>query len=497
MEREKEYIMVRRISTKTGIIFIIIILAAVLFSSCENSLDSYIEKDELQAQKADILAAPGINITGNVITGHEEIILYFNESIDTATLSLSGDLGDLSPATYWDQTSYADDTLYINNTNLQIWPEGDDKSLTVSCVSASGKVLTGYTFNRDVFYGTCVDDSAASGGNGTVMHPFQTVQDGIDNADLWYSGDTVVRIAEGSGTNYQSNYNTSGGEPVIDMINKVSVRGGYNSTFSIWDPDTYETKIEDTSTAGDHNRAINIPSSIDSTTVLSGLTIKLGEGNSNRGISCEGSPQIENNIITGCLTEPYETCYTQRGIYISGASANPEINDNSINPGFNYSGDISTSCAIESINGSGPDIHDNVIDGGSGFWTYGIILNFTGSIIIENNTIDTGYADLGATDYAYAIHITGSSPVILNNVLTSSTSTATKYGIYEHNDSSDPAQVRGNDFNFTSDFWYWDEGTTSVGELNYDSVQVSTVEGTDYLFNPLNWNNKSTAEGIN
>ena len=491
--------MVRRISTKTSIIFIITILAAVLLSACENSLDAYIETDELQAQEAGILAAPIININGSVITGHEEITLTFDETIDKTTLSLGGTLGDSNPGTEWGQVAFVDDKVYINSDNYLIWPEGSGKTLTVSCESVSGKVLTGYSFTSDVFYGVCVSppDDAVNPGKpsnpGTVTGPLDTIQVGIDKADTMYvtpaNGiDTAeVRVAGG---NYEKVCEISTPTYIANMINEISLFGGYSFNFQNRDISNNITNIVDTSTIGGVSEAAPVStvycdSTIGTSTVIDGFSITLG---SDDGIHCaihcqEGSPTISNITISGSGSG--DENLVSYGIYLYSSTA--KILNSTIDPGHS----TAYSAAIVCSQNADVTIDGNTIYSGTSDDTYGIKTDTSSDSIITNNTITGG----NWSSEGYCIRVRDCNPTITENIFNISHGTYwATYAIYERTTNSDPSSLRENDFNYQGN-WYYDEYLTTVDSTNYNTQQLSTLEGSALLLTAI-WGNYSTSENL-
>ncbi len=506
MEREKESVMVRRV-----IIFSLIFVIVFIFAGCDNPLTEVIEGDELKAQEADILAAPSKNIPGDVITGHEEIILTFEETIDTTTLSLTGDLGNKKPATAWAQTAYANDTLSIL-APAGFWPAGSGKTLTISCTGTSGKILSAYSFTFDVFHGTCVDDGGSPTNNGSATKPYDTIQAGIDQADTLYVT-AEVRVAEG---NYTSNYNASG-NPVAVMANGISLYGGYpDESWTNRSPDTFFSNITDTSTTGGTeatpNRAVYFGSGITDATVFDGFYVTTGDGDKNAGIFCDNSsPRIEHNTIRG--RDQGEVLAGDSYYAISNFEASPIIRGNTIeakwnNTSYSYgifnsasSGTIDSNwihggygyftIGIYNLGASQPDIYNNIILGGGDSNTHESfgIKNLGSSPNIYNNTIDGGRGD---DPRAYCIRLQTGSPKIHNNILFYSSVNLSGYGIYEHSVDADPASVRYNNFyNFNSGgSLYYDEASIDVDDL---VTAVSTGEGSQTL---SSWGNVSEDPGF-
>ena len=492
--------MVRGIIIKISAMCILMILAAVLLTVCNNSLDAYIKNDEIKVQEAGILAAPEKNITGSVITGHEEIVLTFDETIDKSSLLLGGDLGDLSPFIFWDKTAFEDDTLRINKDSLPIWTEGSGKTLTISCEAVSGKVLTGYSVTFDVFYGTCVDDdSTVTEKNGSVKKPYDTIQAGIDQANAKYvmpvNGiDTAeVRV---SGGDYEKVCEISTPTYVADIKEGISLYGGYDVYFASRNPTVDVSYIIDTSIIGGTStvntvRAFNADGSsvtITASTIIDGFTITIGKENGHHcGIACKNgaNPTISNITIQGRGSSEQSGYAYGMLLYHSAA----RVEQCTIDPGNSTSESYGILCSL--TDSPHPTIDSNTISGGVSDSTFGIYIQAGSNVTVTENTITGG--DWTDGSYGICIVVEESSPVITDNTLRIYGNLSSTYGVYETSETSDPASVRRNDFDYDGS-WYRDEAATTIDKNNYNSTTVSTGEGTDYLFGT--WANYSTATGL-
>ena len=300
--------------------------------------------------------APTANIaSGSVITGHEEIVLTFSETMDESSISFGGTIG--SAAGSLSKGVLEGDTLTISASSL--WTEGNGEVLTVDCKNKYGLPIETFTLYYDVFHGVCVSNTSGNDNNtGTVLSPLKTIQKGIDIAVIKHSSSSQVRVAGGV-----IPYSAEG--PVAQLSAGISLYGGYSTdNWKVQDTANNETFIVDTTTTGGGqtapNSAIYCDSSITSTTVISGFTITMGKGTYNAAIRCEGSPKIENNKIIG--RESGDEGPYQYGIYIRGANALPLITGNNINPGYA----LSVSYAVYIILDAVPSVKNNTVNDGGG-----------------------------------------------------------------------------------------------------------------------------------
>ena len=285
-----------------------------------------------------------------VIAGHEPITVKFDEAIDKTTVDFTG--SDLIAGNYvltWSTGTLANDTLLISADSgnpKAFLPAGEGKKIVINAKTEGGvKLSDPVTLTYDVenrIYVRTSDDGGDDGNIGTSEKPVATIQKGIDLAKSIYditdglTATAKVLVAEGL---YQSDYNTTT-KPVIEMVEGVSVYGGYSKTEwtrgtfgSDGSTSTYETIVEDTSSAGGVNgaptRTVTAASGITIDTILDGFTIKVGKGSNSgsyyhAGIYISGSPTINNNHIVGrdSTDSPGDKSY---GLYINGKRQIPPI----------------------------------------------------------------------------------------------------------------------------------------------------------------------------
>ena len=429
--------------------------------------------------------------SGSAITLSTPIVITFNESMNPTTLILGGTMASESDGGVWSTTTFASDTLTVGSANT--WTDGSGRILTIDVKDTAGNsLLSTLSLSYGVLDGVVyVNDSNGNDANpGTPDLPKKTIQVAIDLADSLYNI-AQVHIAEGTyNVDYQSGTH-------IAMKEGVSIYGGYSLTdWSVRDPSTHETIVQDTSISGgtsdDPNRAIHVGSSVTAATVMDGLTIKGGGGSYSSAINTEGSSTIQNNTINGGsgLSNSY-------GIY-NDSSSSPTIQNNTINGGsggtssFGIINSPSSSPTIQNntINGgsgggsstgiinspsSSPTIQNNSINGGSGV-SASTGINAGGSPMIQNNTINGGSG--GAS--SYGIRLNG-TPTIENNTIFTSGGGSNRYCIYEDDIDYDPVSVRNNDLFDCPTAIYYDFdmncGGTDCTLVEMESLADMTASG--------------------
>jgi hypothetical protein len=404
---------------------------------------------------------------GSLLVGHQPIVVTFNAAADTGTLTFSG-LGSFS-------ADWAPDDKSVKLTPDSFWTAGDGKSVTLFCDAAGDSQSVDNDYSFDVFHGVCVSkDEGSSGNTGTTEDPLDTIQNGIDYASGTALYSTAeVRVAATITAAYQWNYSADE-IPLIDMVEGISVYGGYSdSNWSAQNTIANETILEDTSdiggSDGDPDRVLYCGSGITSSTIIDGFTIKTGAGNANAGIFCDGgSPTIQNNTIQWTSAGQYSAS-------IHTNSASPVIKNNKLYPGTA----TTATRGIYNVNSSST-IQGNTIYSGSAALTYGIYCTGTPSPVISNgNIIDGG----SGNPSAHCISILNSHPTITGNEFIFSSGNTKGIGVYENGTSADPASLQTNDFNFQPDAgaesaWYRDDDGTLVRNLTTD---LDTQEGTHTL----------------
>jgi len=132
---------------------------------------------------------------GSFLVGHQAVKITFNDSTETGSLAVGGDLGAYT--TSWDSVTYTNDTLTLSPDGF--WND-DERSLTVGCDVAGGGQSDSRSLTYDVLHGMFVrlsdsDDSY----DGTTDEPKATIGgaiDGIVNVEGYETAE--VRVAEGA-----------------------------------------------------------------------------------------------------------------------------------------------------------------------------------------------------------------------------------------------------------------------------------------------------------
>ncbi len=342
-----------------------------------------------------------------------------------------------------------------------------------------------------------VDGVGGSDDNdGSDANPYATISKGIEA--LTESGGEV-RVARGV-------YRVSSS---IDLVDGVSLYGGYDAEDWSRDVQSNTTMIMDTRTSGGEPlkpiSVIKGIGEIDETTVVDGFTISaaLGADVSEEHVASiflEGgaSPTISNNIIKGGSGKYLYGIFVHRanpmivGNEVDGCSASGEVEESSAitliftsesvidnvimgcdrgNKSYGIAitqsnglitrntingGDGEESIAIEIGSFSGNIIDSNVIDGGSGAtFSSGIdVWDSNVFIYISNNTISGGSSSLSI----YAIRLLSTSSVTISNNIILATPTL-GFGIYEiDSDVSAPMALMNNNIFDCPDALYHREG---------------------------------------
>jgi len=462
----------------------------------------YAERDNLNDPKSASYKITASVSPGDMetIAAHEDIVIHFTDAMDTSTIVLGGTLinGNIQPITdpaVWSTTNFTNDTLTIRMKDLAadwkvLWPKGSGQQLTVEGTTAEGKPMPKKTITYNVVYNVYVSPAPVGDPSnpGIKSKPLSRINDAITlaynlkNGTAYSTETSIVCVKEGIYT-----------ENSINLINKISVLGGYYSLS--WETPrnitSYITTVIDNRTSGGSasipNRVFYCPNTVTDTanTQLDGFTIKLGAGVCNSGIFCEGDAIITNNIIQGISVSSGAASISQvYGILIKSSS--PSISNNTIDPGWNKNSG-SFSFGIYN-NGSSALINNNTITGGKGGTTYGVYDSSSSTEILLNNSIDCG----SEVVTGYCIYVGGSSkPSIDGNTLTNFLLPSVAWGIYES--STNPAYVHNNKFKLTGfgmGGFYYDYGGVNNPVINLTTA-VSTEEdlSNPHPLNYTGWDN--------
>jgi Bacterial Ig-like domain len=367
--------------------------------------------------------------SGAVMTTRDPVTISFNEAIDTGSLVLGGDMASKSDGGSFSRPAKSapasgiraeasSDTLTVNP--LIAWDPGTDRSLTVDAKDIAGNSLPTLSLNFTIVKGMIYVSTPGHGGDdaneGTKAHPKATIPAGIEEATNQNYVPGAVLV---SGGTYPVNSDPAVLTQVV-LVEAISLYGGYSADFSGRNPSANLTDVHDMSTAtatsGNPNRAIDA-AGVTEATVVDGFTIQGAMGDYSTGILLRNgaSPTIQNNMIHGGSGFP--------SFGILSFSSSPSIENNTINGG---SGNPSFGIYADT---SSPGIVDNTIKGGRGATSYGIY-STTSSADIMNNTIVAG-----SGNYSVGLYIEISSPNIVNNTISGGNGTIS-YGIFNYASSS-------------------------------------------------------------
>ena len=468
---------------------------------------------------------------GAMVSSHEEITFTFADPMDTGDLSLSGTANTTGAGEVWTTVTQTNDTLTISPATL--WTTGAAQTIVVNCDTANGSAASlTVTYNIENAVYVSIDDPDSDDANpGTIPLPKRTVQAGIDEADTRYTTGEV-RVAMGI---YAIDYRSTS-SPVAEMVEEISLYGGYSLDFSFKNTSLYETILDDLSTgdAGtailDPNRAVTFDgrvSSISNSTVIEGFIIKIGNSNSNNtGIFCHtSSPTISDNVFIGEANS-----YATNSIWafgIIGNTSSPEIMNNTIFETWSSGAVsiISIGIHLEGNNGSSPLVQSNTVYGGKAT-SQSIGIRDYGGSTISNNIIyaNSGYESTASVSIycqiqnssisnnqihasisqtrEVGLYIRNCQPIVNANLFfrTAATGCTNQFAIYEHDATSDPNSVTNNFFHddyslggdlafyFDDEYGEADDGATSrIASLSGNIVNGTTNTlqgwGNDLLSN--------------
>jgi hypothetical protein len=413
----------------------------------------------------------------SLLAAHEALTLTFPNSMDPSSVTVSGNIGTVNAGMMtWSTSALSNDTLSLNAAGAVAWTAGSGMTLNVTVVSKGETSTYSYTF--DVVRGIFVAKAGTDANTGTTRQPLQTIGAGIAKVQSLYSGSGAVYVSQGT---YSGDSQAKGNAGVVNMVDGISLYGGYSSnSWSDRNVATYETTIEDTSTAnGGSLTAANIAVycgatvTHSSTTIIDGFTIRLagasGSGASNVGVYCSGAPTVQKCKIVGLNTSWGDNAY---GIY---SNAGGNILNNSITPNTAST----TSCGVY-LENSTATIDGNSISGGqAAASTYGVVSSLgPTSPTIVRNTIDISITT--ATN-KYCIWIALSHPSITDNKLIF---TNGNYAIYEVSSIANdaPASVQRNNFSTNGFIWFHEAPSNEIRPSNYTAQNLTTGDGTKTLY---------------
>ena len=276
----------------------VLLVGATLFSvGCPLPLRTTLEQvvKDYQTPKSTLVFE-----TGSGIAPTTPIVISFTETIDTATLVLSGSMAPESDGGTWSKQTSSNDTLTISPKTA--WSKGSGKTLTMNCANSEGYAVKQIALTYGVLDGVVyVRATGGSDGNpGTSDLPKLTIQEAIDTAAAVYAT-AEVHVAAGT---YQPS-------SVIDLKDGISLFGGYdpadwtkretNPDWAITGTGTsaYPTVIQTSSNvAALRIQTTSHPLTVDGFTISGGVG---GSGNDTTAIYCSNSTGvvIQSNSIDG------------------------------------------------------------------------------------------------------------------------------------------------------------------------------------------------------
>ncbi len=304
------------------------------------------------------------------VSAHEKIVIDFSESMNTASVALTGDFAALWSAGHVTATwaPYGEIpnvrlTIAPTSAGYYLWPAGS-KSLGLSGSSSDGIALGSgelpLTVSNRVYVsasatnrlnqgGTISLDASAATTAGTRAIPMATLQYAVDFAALRYQAPTIrVEVCATGGSltpeTYSSNY-YSDATPALAMKEGVSVLGGFSpSNWDSRDASIYTTLLKDSSaayTGSDYSRAVTIGNGITRDTSLDGCTIQAATISSGSTIKvaaivCGGNA---SPTINGCTANggsiPTATLSVSEGIHVQ-ETACPLVSNSTLEGGTGY-----------------------------------------------------------------------------------------------------------------------------------------------------------------
>jgi hypothetical protein len=304
--------------------------------------------------------------------------------------------------------------------------------------------------------GTYVSSSTGDDNNpGTQALPVQTINEGIAHA-ITIGGGVDVFVAFG-------HY----GED-IDLVEGISLLGGYEPVGWVRDPSMYDSAIDDVDANGVH-----MGDSITRATAIDGFRINGADGtgdNINAAVTVEGGTGvISNDTVNGGDPVAGDTV----GIHVSGpmsAAVGVLIDSNTVTGGVAPAGGASAAVHLDGTTpvadivnntltggdaqrsfgirtwdaGAGTVVHYNVIFAGTsaGGWSRGI--QTQGTITIDDNYVDGGACE-APTDWCGGIITVGAMAVVTNNVAYGGSGPQQAgCGLLQGEGGSNPVELNGN-----------------------------------------------------
>ncbi len=453
-----------------------------------------------------------------------EIVIWFSESIDPATVMLGGVLAAESGDGVWSATTSANDTLTLRPKTS--WTVGFGLTLTTDARDPAGNAMatleTAFDVAAGTFYyvnATAVDDTDDGLTPATAK---QTIQAAVAAA----TPPAAVLVAQGS---YPV---TSGTATEIVLRDTVSLYGGHAADFTARNPAVHTSTVADQATTGGTfdapNCAIRAGTGITPATVVHGLTVLAGGGGNSSAIllvqDTDAHLTIRSNTIVGGTASVEGHGITVRGgtqavivdntvrggmggqwgmgVHIRGGVT---LTGNSIHGGggtqrssavmvqSNQDGAATTIIGNRLYGGDGPGlsvgidyngnpgvtIRNNTIHGGAGGGSVGINAGNTwgtaAPAVIENNSIDAGNAastPVRAILLEQSLDGTPRTVYIRNNLMFSSAASSTC--ILEAPAAATPTEVRNNNLLCTTAYREFDAGCGGTTSCTLAQLEALT-----------------------
>jgi len=381
----------------------------------------------------------------------ESLLFKFSESIDQSTVSIVT-VGSLSNAeSTWSSDIQTNDTLTLT-PSAATWGSGAG-TVTVSFSDLYGNQVTDkifeFTVTDDVIY---VNDDA-TGGNGSIIDPYDSIQSAITAAGTPVQSISIF-VAQGT---YMEDIQVS--------VDNISIYGGFAEDFSHRSQDPSLTTIQ--SSGGSSAVLIENVSSGNS---FDGFSVYASSSSSNHALRIVNSAiHVQHCVLSGGMGG------NSFGIKIESSDPAPALRYNVIDggEGSSYSRAIDTNVAPAIIQ------NNRIIAGRSNTQTVGIYVYDTNALI-QNNMIYCEHSAPFQGIYLDSPGPTNIEPTIENNLIFSTSGHAETYGIIESDMYSDFPSVRAqNIFGCTYLYHDYTEG------LKTNLSDTISVVGGSYTLNTL------------
>lgn len=381
-----------------------------------------------------------------VILDSTALQLRFTRSMAGCTIDTGTGMGAESPTITWTSTNSPMDTLTI--TPAATWTHGANRILVASCDDVDGKV----TLSLSLLYFVAADqryvsatgtDSSGTNTCSSPTTPCATIAHAISMAPACGgSEDCMILVAEGD---YDQ------GVARLDMVDGISVLGGFSPDFASRDPWARNSRIFGSGSAcGALNCLIRFPAASDDTTVLDGFTVNgPSAGAVTVGIQFAGGGTVRNSTVDGgqgttnrsavlISSPPVRLVQLTHNYLTNQTTAHQQSLGVEMNSGqlFAYSNVMATPTATQrsmgiQVNGGQGIIDSNFIFSGpaGAAESAGIQATASGTWVVANNYVHSGAAP-GLHSVALDIQAAISGPII-NNLLQGDATSPLSYCIRE------------------------------------------------------------------